>query len=437
MGIFGFNKKPSKLKITEADRMWVEENFSWLLKVYGYPTTLSEQILLNEKYFPNTFSSKNIITENIVKDLCHILGLDPKSIKIDIIKDISDSVETPYSFDSPFVEMETIETEEGYKINISSLLLKTRSQLILNLIIEIIGIKLMNDNLKYDTGEDSRLFIYLAGIFFGFGVILSQSLIDVGIENDGMWERKWTYFSEMPKEIIAFGLALDSILIKEQQPNWLNELPKSIRKGYEGAMLLLNENPSSLFNEAELKSNEYFKKSIEEYENGDYDAANIILEKIIPLTNNAFMKADVYNNIGYNLMRKGNLNESIPIFSKAIEYDPSYAYPYDNLGYVLIRIGQFEEGKAYLEKAMKIENNDYAYTYRNLALYFLGIGDMGQAKLNFDKAFEQGTEVDLLEFHYAEFLFGQGEKNEGLKYLQIAVDKGEHEAIQKLKELKS
>jgi hypothetical protein len=48
----------------------------------------------------------------------------------------------------------------------------------------------------------------------------------------------------------------------------------------------------------------------------------------------------------------------------------------------------------------------------------------------FKQAFSSITDpVDLLEYYYANFLIQQGEKEEGLKYLKIAFEKGEPEAI--------
>jgi len=78
MKLFGFNKKikESKFRITEPDRNWVEDNFKWLIQVYGYPTRQNEQINISDKYFPKTFSDNDLIIQNLIEDLCNLLGLD-------------------------------------------------------------------------------------------------------------------------------------------------------------------------------------------------------------------------------------------------------------------------------------------------------------------------------------------------------------------------
>lgn len=56
------------------------------------------------------------------------------------------------------------------------------------------------------------------------------------------------------------------------------------------------------------------------------------------------------------------------------------------------------------------------------------------AKQHFETAIECGTGVtDLLEFHYAELLHDLNEHELAEEYMQKAVEKGEQEAIQKMK----
>jgi hypothetical protein len=40
-----------------------------------------------------------------------------------------------------------------------------------------------------------------------------------------------------------------------------------------------------------------------------------------------------------------------------------------------------------------------------------------------------------LEFHYSEFLFAQDKKEQALKYLKVAIEKGEPEAIKRANEI--
>jgi tetratricopeptide (TPR) repeat protein len=439
MKLFGFNKKTKepKFRITEPDRDWVEDNFKWLIKVFGYPNRQSDQIIITDKFFPKTFSTSELIVQNLIEDLCKLLGLDFSKITFELHEDLRDVYGMPFEMQGKPFETETEVTENNYKIHIAKSISKRPSRLTYSLIYEFIKIRLTENKLQFDTGDDTSLFIFIAGIYFGFGIPLSQNLTDRGRVDDGFWETKWNYVSEMPNEVMAFGLAIYSKLIEQDNPEWKNELSQELRVQFESAIVFLNESPSTVFSKAELDASDLFNQADMEYQNGDFDSAITTLQKILLLTEDEMLKADVFNNIGYYQLRCGNYEKSIPNFKKALNIDTSYGFAYDNLGYALIQTGQIEDGKKQLEQALETENNDNAYTYRNLALYYLAKNKIEKAETNFQLAFESETvPVDLLELHYANFLIKQGETEKGIEYLEKAVEKGEPEAINRMNEIK-
>lgn len=439
MKLFGFlkNKQNDTFRITEPDRLWVEDNFRWLIKVFGYPYRESEQILLSENYFPKTFKGDKVLIENIIKDLCALLQIQEEKISFEVVSDIRDSYGMPYEIEGKPFETE-LEVEEGkYKIHIANSLQKHPKRLIYSLVYEFIRIKLTDNKLQFDTGEDTDLFIYLAGIYFGFGVLLSQNLKDTGRVDDGFLETKWNYISEMPYEIMAFALATYSKLIEQDSPQWKGALSSNLKNQFEKAIKYLADNPSELYDKKELEANELFKTAYDQYLKNEFEEAIANLKKVLFLTNDDVMKADVYNNLGYYSIRLKNYEQSVSYFKNSIQIIPDYGYANDNLGYALIQLGKLEEGKEFLEKALATENNDVAYTYRNLALYYQAKGEVNKAEDYFKKSFDAITDsVDLLEYHYADFLIKNEETEKGLEFLKKAVDKGEPEAIEKLNEIK-
>lgn len=440
MKLFGFNKKTKEpsFQITEPDRNWVEDNFKWLIQVYGYPTKRNEQIIFSNKYFPKSYSTNELKIQNLIEDLCNLLGLDSNKISFELHEDLRDVYGMPFASEGNLFEAETeILADNNYKLHIAKSISKRPNRLLFNLIYEFVKIRLTENKLPFDTGDDTSLFIFIAGIYFGFGVLLSLNLTDRGRVDDGFWETKWNYISEMPNEIMAFGLATYSKLIEQENPAWKNELPKDFISQFDGAINLLNEVPPVIFKKAELDANDLFQFADDEFKKGNYEEAISSLQKILFLTNDELLKSDVYNNIGYYQLRSGDYEKSIGNFNKALQIDPNFGFSYDNLGYSLIQIGQLEEGKQQLEKALKTENNDNAYTYRNLALYHLAKNELELAESNFQLAFESETvPVDLLELHYAEFLLKQNERKKGMEYLEKAVEKGEPEAILRMNEIK-
>ncbi len=439
MNLFGLfkNKENNKFHITEPDRLWVEDNYRWLIKVFGYPYGENEQILLSENYFPKTFKDDKVLIENIIKDLCSLLQIQEEKISFEVVNDIRDSYAMPYEIEGKPFETE-LEIEQGkYKIHIANSLQKHPKRLTYSLVYEFIRIKLTENKLQFDTSDDTDLFIYLAGIYFGFGVLLSQNLKDIGRVNDGFWETKWNYISEMPNEIMAFALATYSKLIKKDSPKWKENLPSDLKNQFEKAIKYLADNPSKLYDKKELEANELFKIAYDQYLKNEFEEAIDNLKKILFLTNDDLMKADVYNNLGYYCIRLKNYEQSLSYFKNSIQIIPDYGYANDNLGYALIQLGKLEEGKEFLEKALATENNDVAYTYRNLALYYQAKGEVNKAEDYFKKSFDSITDsVDLLEYHYADFLIQNGKTDKGLEFLKKAVEKGEPEAIEKMNEIK-
>jgi Tfp pilus assembly protein PilF len=250
-----------------------------------------------------------------------------------------------------------------------------------------------------------------------------------------MWEIKWNYGSEMPHPVMAFSLATYANLTGDNNPTWKNEFKGDFRKMFEEAIAYLQVNPNDLYDEKEVKANDLFNQANDHFDNNQLEAAISALQKILFLTNDDVMKADVYNNMGYYYMRTKDYSRGISNFRKALALGPEYGFANDNIGYALIMTGELEEGKLYLEKAMQTENNDIAYTFRNFALYHQQKKEPALAEEFFQKSFDQETPVDLLEYHYAEFLLEQGDLENAKSFFLKSAQKREAEGISKLRQL--
>lgn len=438
MDIFGLNNNSEKFKITEDDRLWVEDNFRWLKEVFGYPNRLEEQVLLTPKFFPATFAEKTVTVDNVVADLCKLFGISRDIVKHQMLTDLRDYNNIPYQVEGKPFECETQLKKGQSTIFVANSLQKHPERLIYSLIYEFIRIRLTESEVEFDVGgDDTELFIYLAGIYYGFGVILGQNLLDTGRSSDGFWEIKWNYFSEMPQPIMAYSLANYANLRGEHDPAWKNEFKGDFRKMLEEAINYLQANPNDLYDDAEVKANDLFNEANIHFERNEMEDAIGTLQKILFLTNDAHMKADVYNNMGYYYLRTKEYQQGISNFRKALALGPEYGFANDNLGYALIMTGELEEGFSYLEKAHDTGNNDPAYTFRNFALYHQRRQQFDLAEEFFQRSFDQNTPVDLLEYHYGEFLLERGSVDEAKKFFRISAEKCESEGRSKLRELEN
>lgn len=436
MKIFGLNLSAhDDFRITEEDKTWVEENFRWLKMVFGYPSKHHEQVLLTAEFFPATFESKALSVENALSDLCKLFSLPRQHVRHVMLSDLRDSNNVPYQIEGKAFECETDLKRGDHTIYIANALLKHHDRLLFCLIYEFIRIRLAESEIEYDAGgDDNGLFLYLAGIYYGFGVLLAQNLIHAGWSSEGLWEMKWNYGSEMPQQVMAFSLATYASMQGEDNPSWKNEFKGDFKKMLEGALQYVKHNPNDLFDRTEVTANELFNKADEYFEKRDLDEAIATLQKILFLTNDAHMKADVYNNMGYYYMIKKDYQQGISNFRKALALGSEYGFANDNLGYALIVTGRPEEGLSFVQKAIETGNNDPAYSYRNLALYYQSTHDFAKAEEYFQKAFNQNTPVDLLEFQYGEFLEIQGEQSRAEEFFKKSAEKGEEEGKLKLQQ---
>ena len=426
--------------ITDADKEWVHASFEWLVKSYGYPKPGFTPVLLTEQFFPLTLAHKKNAVEPLLADLCALFKIDPTKISFQIEKDITDTYGTPYEIHGePFeCDLEVIQQdgENHYKLFFANALLKTPKRLVFNAVFQFIQIRLGQSDINWIGDEEHYFLFYLIGIYTGWGVILAQTMIDIGRKSDGFWIRRWKYISPMPIPVMAYGMALHSFMIEEKEPAWKNFLPPDIRVQYEKACDHISQDPNPVFNKQELNANILFKEASQQAKEKNLDSAIETYQKAIFLTQDDHLKSSIYHNIGYTLECKGDFEKSIPFFQKALAINPKVGYANENLSFAFIMMGDTDTGIYYHSIASQTGKSVKAYSYRNLAMYHQKRGEIEKARQNFQKAFEYITiPVDWLEYLYARFLYELGEKEEALLYLQMAVEKGEPQAIQWMKEI--
>lgn len=430
MKLFGFNtkKQQPKFHITDTDRAWVEETFSLLILGYGYPSSQNFQITFSEQYFQRTFQQDGFTTQNLMLDIAQKLEINAERIELVFHEDLRDTYAIPYEISGDISDTQLEVSETNYKIHLAKSIKSRPKQLVYNLTLELIKIRLIEDKAFDPSDEEQSPFVSIAGVYFGLGLLLAQNLEDQGASTDGQWRRTWSFISEIPEEIMVFSLATFSKLISDDNPTWKKEFTQKMSIQFEQAMELLSNKPTPLFNKAELEANALYNEADKLYNKKQFEASNTELQKALFLETTDWLKADIYNSIGYNHIRLANFDQSTSYFKKAIQFSPDYSNPYNNLGYAYIQLGQLEDGKRYLEKAMTLEFNDEGHSNRGLALYYVAKNENNKAQKHFELAFETATEpVDLLSLQYADFLTDQGKPEEAAEFYKYAAELGEYE----------
>ena len=433
MGLFGFNKKEEKVdfEINDNDKFWIDDTFNWLVGSFGLPSKSMELITFTDKFFPNSHKNSELNVGSIIKDLSNILELNSTEITFEIQKDIRDLKNVPHEMEGFPLDSETEKISNGYKIHIANSLPPKR--LLSRLVYELVLIKLYEEELRFEAGDDyDSLFVYLAAVYLGFGIILSQNLFDTGYSTDGLWETKWNYSSEIPQEMLAYCFAIYLNVFGHKVLPLKDKLPSDFYNLLEKALEYVESYPSEMFSETELKANDLYFQAVQLIKKHEYESAVLKLNEIISITENdkavSFISY-VFERLGYVKIREGKFAESIQLFQKALELDSNNFIARDNIAYALIKMGEVKEGKKHIDKSISLAVKDMAAIYRNLALYFWAKGNIEEAEENFSLSFEAiVVPIFLLEYDYSKFLLVKGEREKSNEYLRLSIEKGEPES---------
>ena len=93
------------------------------------------------------------------------------------------------------------------------------------------------------------------------------------------------------------------------------------------------------------------------------------------------------NNLGLALAGRGQVDEAVAHFQKALEIKPDCELAHNNLGVVLAGRGRVEEAIAHFQKALEIKPDD-ADTHNNYGLVLAGRGQVDEAIAHFQKVLE-------------------------------------------------
>jgi protein O-mannosyl-transferase len=117
---------------------------------------------------------------------------------------------------------------------------------------------------------------------------------------------------------------------------------------------------------------------------GELDESILWFQKALQIHPDYF---DANNNLGIALMRKGQLDKAISCYQEAMELEPYNAVIHINLGCVLIRKGRVDEAISQFQAALGI-NPDYVEAHDALGCALLQKGKVDEAISEFQAALE-------------------------------------------------
>jgi tetratricopeptide (TPR) repeat protein len=131
--------------------------------------------------------------------------------------------------------------------------------------------------------------------------------------------------------------------------------------------------------------------------------------------------AEAHNNLALTLAERGEVDLALAHYGKALESKPDYAPAHYNLAVVLTSRRQLDLAIAHYRKAVDIRP-DYAQAHNNLALLLAARGEMDLAIAHYQKALE--VKPDYAEAHnnFGNVLAAQGQLDLAITHYQKALD---------------
>jgi protein O-mannosyl-transferase len=124
-------------------------------------------------------------------------------------------------------------------------------------------------------------------------------------------------------------------------------------------------------------------------------------------------KARPYSNRGNAYQRKGNFDQAIVDYSKAIEVNPSYAEGYYNRGLAYQNKGDINQAISDYNKAIEI-NPNYSDAYNNRGSAYQHQGNFAQAFSDYNKALEINPKHDDAYYNRGMAYHGQGNLDQAI-----------------------
>jgi len=150
---------------------------------------------------------------------------------------------------------------------------------------------------------------------------------------------------------------------------------------------------------------------------GQVDEAIAQFQKALEINPN---DAEAQNNLGWVLFQKGQVDEAMAQYQKALTSNPNYTLANDNLGLALLRKGQVDEAMVQFQRASVINPNDLD-AHNNLGMVLAQKGQVDQAIIQYRKALEINPNSDTVHYNLGLVLFQENLVDEAIAQFQEAL----------------
>ena len=143
--------------------------------------------------------------------------------------------------------------------------------------------------------------------------------------------------------------------------------------------------------------------------------------QLIEIVKSHIDNANEYISIGNSFAHKGQFDEAIAYYQKALQINPTFYMAYNNLGNALKAKGQFDEAIAYYQKALQINPHDSA-ALSNLGSAFMRKGLLDDAITCYQSALQIEQTNAGAYYNFGNALTEQGKSNQALIVYKRALE---------------
>jgi Tfp pilus assembly protein PilF len=133
-------------------------------------------------------------------------------------------------------------------------------------------------------------------------------------------------------------------------------------------------------------ASELLRKAYEKQMKGELQEAEQLYKRSIE----AYPTAEAYTFLGWTYSFMGRVDDAIAECRRAIETDPTFGNPYNDIGAYLMQKGEIDEAIPWFERALQAPRYEsYCFPHTNLGRAYEAKRDWARARDEFRKAIEQ------------------------------------------------
>lgn len=245
-----FGGKEIKCPVDEPTRRWIEYAMKWMFSSFGEEFCKEQKVYVSLKELLNDFGKQQASLYDIANIVAEVMHLNMSEIVLDVYEEgekIIESNSEPIYIKEEEGELTTGglyigKNEQGkYEVGIEKSLLKEPIALIYTIAHEFAHIKLLGEK---RIEENDEYLTDLLPIIFGLGVFGANSVFSFSQTTNAWGYRTSGYLTQMEW---GYALAVYTLLKEEENPKWLESLPKNIHSDYKKSLKFIENNRDKLF----------------------------------------------------------------------------------------------------------------------------------------------------------------------------------------------